>query len=381
VRHLLVTNDFPPKIGGIQSYLWELWRRLPPDDVTVLTSGHPEAKTFDRAQDFQIVRIRQPVMAPSPLLVRRVRQLAAEVGAQAVLLDPALPLGAVGPALGLPYGVILHGAEVTIPGRIPATRQLLARVVRQASLVVAAGGYPASEARRAVGEADPMPPLAQVPPGVDCERFQPLPAIERAAARTRLGLDASRRLVVSVSRLVPRKGMDTLIDAAAILAPDYPGLQVAIAGEGRDRGRLERRAHHSKAPVRFMGRVANGELPALYACADVFCMSCRSRWAGLEQEGFGIVFLEAAASGVPSVAGESGGAAEAVVDGDTGIVVSPPDDPQVVAAAIARLLDDPALSSAQGQAARRRAETEYDYDLLAERLRKAVDAMIGAGVG
>jgi phosphatidylinositol alpha-1,6-mannosyltransferase len=381
LRHLLVTNDFPPKIGGIQSYLWELWRRLPADDVTVLTSGHRDAEAFDAQQDFNVVRIREPVMVPSPVLVRRIRRLVADVGAQAVLLDPALPLGAIGPSLGVPYAVVLHGAEVTVPGRLPATRHILARVVRGSSLVIAAGNYPAAEARRAVGGDEAMPPLALVPPGVDPERFVPLARIERAAARARFGLAGAGPLVVSVSRLVPRKGMDTLIDAATIMAAEHPDLQVAIAGEGRDQGRLERRARRNRAPVKLLGHISHADLPSLYACADVFSMSCRSRWGGLEQEGFGIVFLEAAAAGVPSVAGDSGGAAEAVVDGETGLVVRPPDDAATLAAAISRLLADPAMASSQGQAARRRAETEYSYDLLAERLRKAVDAMIGAGVG
>lgn len=378
MRHILVTNDFPPKIGGIQSYLWELWRRLPPSEVTVLTAAHPDAAGFDRTQPFRVVRSRQPVLLPSPVLARRIRRLVGEVGARGVVIDPALPLGMVGPSLAVPYGLVLHGAEVAVPGRLPASRQLLGRVVRRASLVVAAGGYPAAEGRLAVGDPDAMPPVAVIPPGVDINRFVPLAAIERASARARLGLAGPGPLVLSVSRLVPRKGMDTLIDAAAILKGAHPHLVVAVAGTGRDRSRLEHRARRAGAPVRFLGQVANADLPALYACADVFAMSCRSRWMGLEQEGFGIVFLEAAAAGVPSVAGDSGGAAEAVVDGETGFVIRPPEDASRLADAIGRLLADPALASRQGQAARHRAETEYSYDMLAERLHRAVNTMTGA---
>ena len=376
MRHVLVTNDFPPKVGGIQSYLWELWRRLPAGDVTVLTSPHAEAKRFDADQAFRIERVREPVLLPSPVLARRIRSLATEVGAGGVVLDPALPLGLVGPRLGLPYALVLHGAEVAVPGRLPASRQLLARVVQGASLLIAAGTYPEAEARRAVGSGV-MPIVVQVPPGVDTGRFVPLPHIDRLATRARLGLPASGHLVVSVSRLVPRKGMDTLIDAAAALAPTHPDLLVAIAGAGRDRTRLEHRIRRHQAPVRLLGRVAEVELPALYACADVFAMSCRTRWRGLEQEGFGIVFLEAAAAGVPAVAGDSGGAAEAVVDGETGVVVRHPDDASALADAIAGLLDDPDLASRQGQAARHRAETEYGYDQLTAHLGRAIDTMGG----
>jgi phosphatidylinositol alpha-1,6-mannosyltransferase len=378
--HLLVTNDFPPKIGGIQSYLWELWRRLPPRQVTVLTSPYPDAGPFDAAQQFTIHRTREPALLPSPVLTRRVQRLAADTGARAVVLDPAVPLGLIGPRLGLPYAVVLHGAEVTIPGRLPGSRSLLARVLQGADLLIAAGGYPEAEALRATG-GRALPPTVQIPPGVDTIRFAPLPPIERASTRARLGLPAGGPLVLSVSRLVPRKGMDTLIEAAARLEREgrHPQLTVAIAGSGRDRARLDRLIRRTGAPVRLMGRVPSPDLPALYACADVFALCCRSRWGGLEQEGFGIVFLEAAASGVPAVAGDSGGAAEAVVDGETGIVVADPNDVVAVAASLDRLLSEPGLAARQGQAARQRAETHFGYDVLAARLDAAI-GRIGAGV-
>ena len=202
MRHILLTNDFPPKVGGIQSYLWELWRRLPPDDVTVFTASYLGAEWWDGQQKFRVVRAREPVLLPQPHLATRVKQLAAQTGAEAVVIDPALPLGLIGPSLGLPYAVVLHGAEVTVPGRLPVSRRLLARVLKNASLVIAAGHYPEAEARRAVGDEEPsnggavgdwFPPSVQVPPGVDTERFKPLPQIERAAARVRLRLPASGR--------------------------------------------------------------------------------------------------------------------------------------------------------------------------------------------
>jgi phosphatidylinositol alpha-1,6-mannosyltransferase len=375
VRHLLVTNDFPPKIGGIQSYLWELWRRLPPDDVTVYTTPHAGAAAFDAEQPFRVVRSREPVLVPNPLLVRHVRRLAGEVGAEVVVLDPAVPLGVIGPALDLPYAAVLHGAEVTVPGRLPVARQVLSRVLRHASLLIAAGHYPEAEARRALGGSGLAPPVVQVPPGVDTNRFVPVRAIERAATRARLGFAASGPLILSVSRLVPRKGMDTLIDAAAALRLAHPDLTVAIAGAGRDHRRLEHRIRRSGAPVRLLGRVGDADLPALYGCADVFALCCRSRWGGLEQEGFGIVFLEAAAAGLASVAGDSGGAADAVVDGETGLVVRHPGDAGELARTLARLIEDPALSRRQGLAARGRAEAEFGYDLLADRSGAALHAM------
>ena len=371
MTHLLVTNDFPPKVGGIQSYLWELWRRLPPERAVVLTTAYPGAAEWDATQPFRIVRSGHRVLLPTPATIRHIERVAADVDAKVVVLDPALPLGLVGPRLARRYAVVLHGAEVTVPGRLPGTTQLLRRVVAGAEHVIAAGGYPAAEARRATGD-DAMPPTTIVPPGVDTERFRPLDPDRRRQARHDLGLTDADLLVASVSRLVPRKGMDVLIDAAARLRPDHPNLVVLIAGSGRDRARLERRAAERQAPVRFLGRVPDDELPTLLGAADVFAMLCRNRWAGLEQEGFGIVFLEAAACGVPQVAGDSGGAAEAVVDGETGLVVHRPDDPGDVATALGRLLSDDNLRRRMGEQARRRAVDEFDYDLLAARLDAAL---------
>jgi phosphatidylinositol alpha-1,6-mannosyltransferase len=150
---------------------------------------------------------------------------------------------------------------------------------------------------------------------------------------------------------------------------------LAISGGGRDEERLRKLTTELDAPVRFLGRVSNDDLPRLYGCADIYSMLCRNRWGGLEQEGFGIVFVEAAACGVPQVAGDSGGAAEAVADGETGIVVRRPEDLDEVVAAYTALLDDPARRREMGIAARRRAVTEFSYDVLAERLGRSLGAL------
>jgi len=365
VKHLLVTNDFPPKVGGIQSYLWELWRRLPPEDFAVLTTPHPGDEDFDRRQPFRVERVRQRVLVPTPALARRIDALADEVGASVVILDPVLPLGAVGPRLRRPFAVVVHGAEVTVPGRLPATRQLLGHVLRGACQVIASGEYVRVEVEGTAGR--PLPMLL-IPPGVDVERFRALPAASRAGVRASFGLRPDARVIVGVGRLVPRKGFDVLVEAAARLAPGRPDLMVVVAGSGRQAAWLARLAARRRAPVRLLGPIPGESLPSLYAAADIFASPCRTRWAGLEQEGFGIVFLEAAAAALAVVAGASGGAAEAVVDGETGLVVERPGDPTTVAAALACLLDDPVLRRRLGEAARRRAVAEFSYDRLAERL-------------
>ncbi len=196
-----------------------------------------------------------------------------------------------------------------MPGRLPGTKQSLAYVLRGARHIVAAGSYPAREAERAAGRSLP---ITVVPPGVDTDRFRPLSDDERVAARTRFGLPADAELIVSISRLVPRKGFDTAIRAAATLRRSRPESGAGDLGRRSRRATTATLADDLSAPVRFLGRVGNEDLPRLYGCADVYTMLCRNRWAGLEQEGFGIVFLEAAACEVPQVAGDSGGAEDAV---------------------------------------------------------------------
>lgn len=374
VRHLLVTNDYPPKIGGIQNYLWELWRRLPADDVVVHTTPYEGSEAFDAAQDHPIIRSSESWLLPQPVVTKRVNRLIAEHKAEVVILDPAVPVGLIGPHLDVPYGVVLHGAEVTIPGRIPGSRHLLNRVLAGASGIIAAGGYPAAEGERSLGRA--LPPCTIVPPGVDAERFVPLDNGARTAVRARYDIAPDQPMITSVSRLVPRKGMDTLIAASTILAREFPDLAVVVAGRGRDTGRLQGLIDDTGAPVRLVGRLPEDELIELYGAGDVFSMLCRSRWGGLEQEGFGIVFVEAAAAGVAQVAGRSGGAHEAVAHGETGLVVDDPTDPEAAAEAIATLLRDPARRSTMATASRARALNEFDYGVLAARLGVAIDAMV-----
>jgi len=368
VPSLLVTNDFPPKHGGIQSYLYELWRRLPPTETTVLTTAFTDAAEWDAQQLFRIERSRHRVLLPTPQLVRDIDALSHEVRADVIFVDPMLPLGLVGPRLNAaPYVVVAHGSEITGYVRLPGSRGRARRVLRAAAAVVAAGSYPARVATE--GAARPLAGVV-IPPGVDGTRFVPAEPEARAATRRQFGLDPERPLVLGVSRLVPRKGFDVVIDAVAGL----PGVQLAIAGAGRDRRRLERRA---AGRVRFLGRVADADLPALYACADVFAMCCRDRWFGLEAEGFGIVFLEAAACGVPAVAGRSGGSHEAVVDGETGYVVAPR-DAAAVRHAIGALVADEGLRARMGEAARRRAVDEFAYERLAAQLEPVARGQLSA---
>ncbi len=378
-RHLLVTNDFPPKTGGIQVYLHELWRRLEPGRAAIVTaSSDAGAAHFDASSDLVIERVAASTLyLPTPRALAVIEAAIRRHRPALVLLDPAWPLGLLGPHLSVPYGVVLHGAEVAIPGRVPLVASSLRRVLRHASVAVAAGGYPAAEARRVAG--DLAPPIVVAPPGVDTARFAPAGDEERAATRERLGLPADALLVASYSRLVPRKGMDVLIRAAAQLQARWPNLVVAIGGDGRDRGRLERLARAKSAPVRFLGRVPDAELGPWLAASDLFVMDCRRRWAGLEQEGFGIVFVEAGACGVAQVAGRSGGSHEAVHDGVTGRVVDHPSRTAALRDVLDELLADTAGRAVMGAAARELAQTTYDWSIVAEGLGAGLEPFDGPG--
>ena len=187
MAHLLLTNDFPPKIGGIQSYLWELWRRLPTGQASVFTTPYAGDEAFDAAAPLPIVRSRQKVLLPTPAVTKQVLALAERTSSSFVVLDPAVPVGMIGPSLakaGLPYAVVLHGAEVTVPGRLPGSRQALARVLDGAIHVIAAGGYPLAEAERCVGRSLDA---TVIPPGVDIASFRPVAdESERNAGRRQL---------------------------------------------------------------------------------------------------------------------------------------------------------------------------------------------------
>jgi phosphatidylinositol alpha-1,6-mannosyltransferase len=367
-RHLLVTNDFPPKTGGIQVYLYELWRRFEDGRASVLTaSSHPAASSFDAQSDLVVERVADSTLfLPSWRAYRDIEAAIDRHQPDLVLLDPAWPLGLLGPRLSRPYGVVLHGAEVTIPGRIPLVASSLRYILKNAAVALCAGSYPEAQARR--NAAEYMCPVIQIPPGVDASRFAPLSLAERHRVRSNMGLGQDEFLIASYSRLVPRKGMDTLIRASMRLAERFVNLRVVIGGAGRDRARLERLVAKLGAPVTFLGRVDDDLLPRWIAASDLMVMDCRSRWFGLEQEGFGIVFVEAAACALAQVAGRSGGSDEAVINGVTGVVVANSRSDRDLANAIGDLVLDDRRRAAFAQRSREVALSNYSWDVLAQEL-------------
>jgi phosphatidylinositol alpha-1,6-mannosyltransferase len=363
-RVLVVTNDFPPRVGGVQQYEWNVVRHLPPDRVMVLAPNWPDWREHDELAPFEIRRWPDRFMWPTAELERRVRTMAAQHRADVVLFGQGLPLSLLGPGLarrGLPYVVLTHGVEVWM-ARVPGSRRLLARALGRAREITAVSRYTARAIRAAV-PADV--PLTLLPPAVDEDRFTP--SADGRLVRERHGLDG-QPIILCVSRLVARKGQDVLIRGMEFVRTLAPDAVLVIAGDGPHRPTLEGLAGEAPAgSVLFAGEVPDDELPAHYAACDVFAMPCRSRWGGLEVEGFGIVFLEAAAAGKASVAGRSGGAGEAVVDEETGLLVEG-EEPKAAALAVAQLLTDPARSSAMGAAGRERVEREFTWSRRAREL-------------
>lgn len=370
-RTLLVTNDFPPRPGGIQSYLQALAEQLPPDDLVVYAPrwrGDSHEK-FDAAQKYRVVRHPTTLMLPSPAVARRARALLREHGCDTVWFGAAAPLALLSPLLRRAGAERIlastHGHEVGW-SMLPGARQSLRVIGDHTDVVTYVSTYTRGRFAAAFG---PDAALEYLPPGVDPEVFRPDPAA-RAELRARYGL-GDRPTILCLSRLVPRKGQDALIAALRPVRAQIDGAVLVIAGSGPDEQRLRRLAASSGVAehVVFTGRVPSGELAAHHTIGDVFAMPCRTRGAGLDVEGLGIVFLEASASGVPVVAGRSGGAPETVREGETGYVVDGRSVPHL-ARALVDVLGAPDRAAAMGAAGREWVQREWRWDSHGARLRQ-----------
>ncbi|MFE3545628.1 glycosyltransferase family 4 protein [Nocardia sp. NPDC059177] len=370
-RTLLVTNDFPPRPGGIQSYLQALSHQLPPEDLVVYAPrwrGDSHEK-FDAAQKFRVVRHPTTLMLPTPAVVKRASALLREHECDTVWFGAAAPLAVMAPVLrraGADRIVAsTHGHEVGW-SMLPGSRQVLRSIGEHTDVVTYVSKYTRGRFASAFG---PRAALEHLPPGVDPAEFRPDPAA-RAELRARYGL-GDRPTVLCLSRLVPRKGQDMLIVAMTEIRERVDGAVLVIAGGGPYETRLRALADALGVgdSVVFTGRVPSGELAAHHTLADVFAMPCRTRGAGLDVEGLGIVFLEASATGVPVVAGDSGGAPETVLEGETGTVVAGRSVPQITEALV-ELLTDRDRAAEMGAAGRAWVERNWHWDRHGARLRE-----------
>ncbi|MGC5033237.1 glycosyltransferase family 4 protein [Micromonospora sp. DT229] len=366
-RTLLVTNDFPPRPGGIQSFVHNLAVRQPTDSVVVYASSWPEADKFDADQPFEVIRERTRMLLPTPLVARRAARLAREYDCDKVWFGAAAPLGLLAAGLRRRADVrrvvaLTHGHEVGWAA-LPLARTALRRIGRGTDVVTYLGEYTRTRLARAL---DGVTELRRLAPGVDTELYHP--GVDGSGVRHRLGL-ADRPVVVCVSRLVPRKGQDMLIRAMPLIRRRVPDAALLVVGGGPYRATLTRLARQVgvEREVVFTGSVPAAELPAHYAAGDVYAMPCRTRNRGLDVEGLGIVYLEASATGLPVVAGDSGGAPDAVRQGETGYVVNGRDLAEL-ADRVGTLLADRDLARTLGAAGRAWVEDEWRWETQAERL-------------
>ena len=374
-RVLLVTNDFPPRPGGIQSYLGELVGRLVDAGSHSLTVYAPQwkgAEAYDEAAGYRVVRHPGTLMLPGPAVDTRMRGLIADEDIDTVWFGAAAPLALLAQrARGAGARRVLastHGHEVGW-SMLPVARSVLRRIGDDTDVVTFVSRYTRSRFAPAFG---PKASLEYLPSGVDTDRFRPDPA-GRARLRDRYGL-GERPTVVCVSRLVPRKGQDMLIKALPSIRRRVEGAALAIVGGGPYLDSLRALARECGVAddVTFTGGVPAAELPTHHAMADVFAMPCRTRGAGLDVEGLGIVFLEASATGVPVIAGKSGGAPETVQHNKTGLVVDGREVDEI-AGAVAELLTDRDRAAVMGAAGRDWVTAQWRWDTLAARLGTLLD--------
>jgi phosphatidylinositol alpha-1,6-mannosyltransferase len=366
VNIFVVTNDFPPRIGGINDYVDQIMRRFPAGSVTVFASRYAGWEAFDATYPHEVIRLDTEMMLPTAGVRRELHALLRGRRPDIVLFGATWPLGHMGPAIrrktGIPYAGFTHGLELTgalIPG-------LLRPIGRDASLLTSASDWAQRKLESAFGR--PMPVLAS---GIDTERFHP--GVSDAAVRERHSL-GDAPVVCCVSRLVPRKGQDLLIRALPAIAREVPGVRLLIVGSGPYGGSLQKLARHngSDGRVVFSGAVPYNDLAAYFRAGDVFAMPCRVRWFGFDVEALGAVFLQGAAVGRPVIAGNSGGAPEAVKPGETGLVVDPT-RPEPLAKAIVGLLTDPQRAAAMGRAGADWVHREWTWETKAVRLRALLE--------
>jgi phosphatidyl-myo-inositol dimannoside synthase len=366
-RTLLITNDFPPRPGGIQQFVHNLAVRQPAGSVIVYASTWQGAEKFDAEQPFEVVREQTGVLLPTPAVARRAAELARAHECDRVWFGAAAPLGLLAAGLRRDAGIeravaLTHGHEIGWAA-LPGARGLLRRIARSNDVVTYLGDYQRTRLDRALHG---LTNLQRLAPGVDVDAFHPGADGSAVRARHHLG---DRPVIVCVSRLVPRKGQDMLIRALPTIRRRVPGAALLLVSGGPYRSKLERLAREQgvASDVVFTGSVPWAELPQHYAAGDVYAMPCRTRAAGLDVEGLGIVYLEASATGLPVVGGDSGGAPDAVREGQTGYVVGGR-DLTTLAARLTDLLSDPARAKAMGAAGREWVEREWRWETQAARL-------------
>lgn len=372
MRLLWLTNDLPPRTGGIERFVANLALRTRPHEAVVVGPRQAGATAWDAAQPFPVVRTPGEWVLPTPRTLRLVRAVSRQHRSDAIVLGACWPLGELAVPLardpGVPVVALTHGLEAGLAG--VGLGRLIQRATRGCAAVTTISGY--TEARLGPHLAAPL--VARVPPGADVDVFHP--GVDGRGFRARHGVPFDAPLVGCVARLVRRKGQDVLLEAWPSLRRQHSDAWLALVGSGPLEATLRRTLARlgTDSHVVVTGPVPGEQLPAAYAALDIFAMPCRTRLGGADVEGLGMAYLEAQAAGLPVVAGSSGGAPEAVCDGDTGLVVDGT-DVDAVAEALAGLLDDTVRRRAMGERARAWAVEHWSWEVSARRFQRVLEAV------
>jgi phosphatidylinositol alpha-1,6-mannosyltransferase len=367
---LCITNDFGPRAGGIETFVIGLIERLPRSRVIVYTSAQDNSEFYDRKwlEDFgvEVIRDKAKILLPTPGVAFCVNALVRERNISTAFFGAAAPLGLLSRSLrkaGVKHIIALtHGHEVWWSKVWPFT-MAMKFISRNVNHLTYLGEYTRNAIAQSMSVEDATK-MVKIAPGIDTEHFSP-----RDAHQLREDLNiAKKKVIVSVGRLVHRKGQDVLIEAMPTILKEVPYAHLLMIGEGPYRSYLENRVKSLgiQESVTFIGRIQYSDLPRYICVGDVFVMPSRSRLAGLEVEGLGIVYLEASACGLPVIAGNSGGAPDAVLEGETGLVVDGTQKEAVAASTIELLLDSQ-RSKAMGVRGREWIIQEWRWDIWSAR--------------
>jgi phosphatidylinositol alpha-1,6-mannosyltransferase len=367
-KTLFVTNDFGPRAGGIETFIIGLIERLPKSSIIVYTSAQDDSDAYDanwlRDYGVEVIRDKAKILLPTPRVNRAVARIVKQREIKVIALGAAAPLGWMSSTLrkaGAERIVALtHGHEVWWAKVFP-----FSLIMRRIGTTTDCLTYLGEFTRAAISKAlttKSAAAMQKIAPGIDIEHFKP---VDATALRQTLGL-TEKRVIVSVGRLVHRKGQDFLIESMPQILKQVPDAHLLLVGQGPYREHLEKlvRKHSLQKAVSFIGRIQYTELPGYICVGDIFAMPSRSRFAGLEVEGLGIVYLEASACGLPVIAGESGGAPDAVIEGVTGFVVDGTNTEQIAKRAVELLLDEK-LRISMGSAGRAWIEKEWRWQIWA----------------
>lgn len=364
-KTLCITNDFGPRAGGIETFVIGLIERMPRNSVIVYTSAQGDTAEYDRRwlenHGVEVIRDKRKILLPTPRVARAVTQLLKSRGATRVFFGAAAPLGLLSHRLrkaGATRIVALtHGHEVWWAKLWPFT-WAIRRIGSGVDVLTYLGNFTEQAISRSLSKSA-RASMVRIAPGIDTSHFAPV--VDSHLLKQELDLEG-KRVIVSVGRLVHRKGQDTLVEALPKIVERHPNAHLLFVGVGPHLEYIHKRAIQLDvlSHISFVGRVQYADLPRFICVGEIFAMPSRSRLAGLEVEGLGIVYLEASACGLPVVGGISGGAPDALLEGETGFAVDGL-NPAAVAEKILYLLDNPEVASKMGARGRQWIADEWEW--------------------